>query len=318
MPRSFLRKINPLPFSRGQAKAWIRSLRSDIRLQWKEDEGAMKITLRKAWETRSSATLHLMLEALDQLQADELKSINVSVYCTDHPPQHLDLVIAIQKVAAFLRLSGKQRHHILTYASADGDKRVRLVPDFIFYNWPQVGIANFDQLAASIISASSAEPTYPSLFWAGAASHSSRKHLLTLKNDSPLYDFREIIWDRQDPNCLRSSSYVSLIDHVKFKYLLDVEGNGYSGRVKLLMFTRRPIFLQDRPYKEYFYSDLKPYVHYIPVKRDFSDLQDQLTWAEVNPEQCQLIANQALDYARLNFSTAKAVQCFANCLRELD
>jgi hypothetical protein len=182
----------------------------------------------------------------------------------------------------------------------------------------QVGIATFDQVATSIASASVAEPIYPSLFWAGAASHPSRKYLLTLRNDSAHYDFREIVWDRKDPDRLSSSGYVSLIDHVQFKYLLDVEGNGYSGRVKLLMFTRRPIFLQDRPYKEYFYSDLKPYVHYIPVKRDFSDLQDQLTWAEVNPEQCQLIANQALDYARLNFSTAKAVQCLANCLRELD
>ena len=32
---------------------------------------------------------------------------------------------------------------------------------------------------------------------------------------------------------------------------------------------------QDSDLEEFFYPDLKPYEHYIPIKRDFSDLETQ-------------------------------------------
>ena len=43
---------------------------------------------------------------------------------------------------------------------------------------------------------------------------------------------------------------------------------------------------QDSDLEEFFYPDLKPYEHYIPIKRDFSDLETQappsvLLWVAV-------------------------------------
>ena len=43
---------------------------------------------------------------------------------------------------------------------------------------------------------------------------------------------------------------------------------------------------QDSELEEFFYPDLKPYEHYIPIKRDFSDLETQappsvLLWVAV-------------------------------------
>ena len=32
----------------------------------------------------------------------------------------------------------------------------------------------------------------------------------------------------------------------------------------------------DSPHREFWYSDAVPYVHFLPVKRDVSDLADQL------------------------------------------
>jgi len=43
-------------------------------------------------------------------------------------------------------------------------------------------------------------------------------------------------------------------------------------------------------------SKLVPYIHYVPVKRDGSDLLSQLEWAMKNDDKCKLISEQATVY----------------------
>jgi len=37
-------------------------------------------------------------------------------------------------------------------------------------------------------------------------------------------------------------------------------------------------------FAQYFYGDLKPYVHYVPVKKDYSDLISQIEWLRQNDD----------------------------------
>jgi len=71
------------------------------------------------------------------------------------------------------------------------------------------------------------------------------------------------------------------------------------------MYTKRPILYVDRYYVEYFQDDLKPYVHYIPVKMDLSDLWIQVRWIVSNPEKCKEIAMNAFEYATTHFTKDK-------------
>lgn len=93
-----------------------------------------------------------------------------------------------------------------------------------------------------------------------------------------------------------------------YRYLIDVGGNGYSGRVKYLLFSGRPLLMVDRLYVEYFHSDLIPYVHYIPVKMDLSDLLEKERWMRENEGKCQEIAQSAFDFAVANFSKEKILE----------
>jgi len=97
-------------------------------------------------------------------------------------------------------------------------------------------------------------------------------------------------------------NYLSLPDLMKYKYLIDIGGNGYSGRLKFLLFSKRPLLIVDRNYIEYFHDDLVPYLHYIPVKMDLSDLDEQVNWMISNPEKSLEIANNAFEYAMNNFN----------------
>lgn len=93
-----------------------------------------------------------------------------------------------------------------------------------------------------------------------------------------------------------------------YRYLIDVGGNGYSGRLKYLMFSRRPLIVVDRLYIEYYHSKLIPYMHYIPVKMDLSDLLDQVGWMKENEQKCSEIASNAFDFATKNFSQEKILE----------
>ena len=91
----------------------------------------------------------------------------------------------------------------------------------------------------------------------------------------------------------------------KFKIVLDIGGIGYSGRLKYLLFSGRPLIFVDRPYVEYFHDDLIPYKHYIPVKRDLSDLVDKTKWILENYDEALMIAKNARDFALQEFTAAK-------------
>lgn len=58
------------------------------------------------------------------------------------------------------------------------------------------------------------------------------------------------------------------------------------------------VFKQDSEYYEFFYNELQPNVHYIPVKRDLSDLVEKVKWAISNDEAVMEIAENGRNYAR--------------------
>ena len=50
--------------------------------------------------------------------------------------------------------------------------------------------------------------------------------------------------------------------------------------------------------QEFFYSALRPYVHYLPLARNLSDIHDIIQWARANPIIVQAILNEARFFRR--------------------
>lgn len=50
------------------------------------------------------------------------------------------------------------------------------------------------------------------------------------------------------------------------------------------------VFKPDSKYFEHFYEDLKPYIHYIPVEKDLSNLVEKIKWAQENDKRAKEIA----------------------------
>jgi len=67
----------------------------------------------------------------------------------------------------------------------------------------------------------------------------------------------------------------------QYKYVLDVDGNGWSSRFKRLM-TSNSLVFKSTIYPEWYQDRIAPWVHYVPVKVDFSDLYDSLIFFRGN------------------------------------
>lgn len=83
-------------------------------------------------------------------------------------------------------------------------------------------------------------------------------------------------------------------DFLKYKYILSVEGNDVATNLKWAL-SSNSVVIMHKPYVESWFSEslLEPWVHYVPVKDDFSDLYTIKKWCDENPEKCKEIIHNA-------------------------
>lgn len=172
-------------------------------------------------------------------------------------------------------------------------------PDWTSVSWPKVIAKDFSTTVYFILEASASTPKNNKVGWVGdtrsplpeRVEYKTRPMLLEFTaNYSHLFDFRH-----HTPGPWGHVDMVQLVSD--YAYLLDIGGNGYSGRLKYLLWSGRPLLYVERDHIEYFNAYLKPNVHYIPVKQDLSDLVSQTEWVVNNPEKASEIAQNAVEFA---------------------
>lgn len=264
-----------------------------IKIRYNVREGNLRIYCPKSFEDRAIKTTMMFMQAFELIR----------------PQIHKDFAITIS-VDDFYRRDKK----VFAYACDKNTTNVILIPDFCFWNWKESGMNDYEEMCNEMLKASQKQPVYNKLFWIGnVATHPSRSKLCEIAQSDNRIEAYGMNWVDENGK-IGPTKFVSLIDHTKYKYLIDIQGRGYSGRVKMLMFSGRPLFIADRRWKEYWTDDLVPFVHYIPVKEDLSDLKSQLDWAENNPEKASEIAQNAQNYASHNLRRKNAIEHYAKSI----
>jgi hypothetical protein len=110
-------------------------------------------------------------------------------------------------------------------------------------------------------------------------------------------DSREADWQ----TCGQTvAPYTSPKEMAKYKYQIDFSGIGGTTWLGTISKLAMPgvLFHHDAPTKDWFHDDIQPWVHYIPVNMNLSNLEDMFRWAESHHEQAKQIAQRAQDFAR--------------------
>lgn len=113
-------------------------------------------------------------------------------------------------------------------------------------------------------------------------------------------------------------SFLSPLEQSNYKYIINVDGHVSAFRLSLEMNMGCVILMVESPWTIWFKPMLIPYVHYVPVKSDLSNLIQQIKWCRDNDKKCQEIVkntqlffdtylqrNGIMDYMQLLFTKMK-------------
>uniref|UniRef100_A0A6C0F9K4 Glycosyl transferase CAP10 domain-containing protein n=1 Tax=viral metagenome TaxID=1070528 RepID=A0A6C0F9K4_9ZZZZ len=89
------------------------------------------------------------------------------------------------------------------------------------------------------------------------------------------------------------------IENYKYKYVINIDGFGpaWSG-LYLKLCSKCLVFCIESQFKQWYYEGLLPWVHYVPIKSDMSDLEDQVKWAINNDEKAKNIAEASYKFMK--------------------
>jgi hypothetical protein len=160
---------------------------------------------------------------------------------------------------------------------------INTIPNFSFYQWKDtimnksdINIKTFFHTKQEILSNKTDwNNKINKIMWSGVKSNIIRERMNVLKTN-----------DRYEYNLIESYSgskhkFYDLKDHGNYKYLLDLEGIGYSGRFPYLALTGSCVILlenthPDRNFKLYYDEYFQENIHYIKVKYDSNTTIDEI------------------------------------------
>jgi len=85
-----------------------------------------------------------------------------------------------------------------------------------------------------------------------------------------------------------------LEEMLKYKYLVSIEGNDVSSGLKWMLFSNSVVLTPPITWESWAMETfLKPFVHYIPIHANMSNVDEMISWAESHQEECQTIVKRS-------------------------
>ncbi len=91
--------------------------------------------------------------------------------------------------------------------------------------------------------------------------------------------------------------FVPPVEHLAYKYLVAIDGDAIADSLQWQLFSGCTILKNNSPQVQWFYDELKPYVHYVPYNSNQVDFEQQVHWLLNNDQQAQEIAENAACFA---------------------
>lgn len=195
---------------------------------------------------------------------------------------------------------------------------VWLIPEFSFWTYPRVAgsFADFQRRAQD--GAVPFAKKKDKLVWRGTPyfNFEVRLPLLAQSANQTWSDVRpvdESVLEQCPTKHADAAARISMADHCSYKYAMHTEGTTWSSRLSYLLSCNTVMLAHQLRYKAHLYHLLEhagPQQNYVLVRRDFADLGDKMKVLMANPQQSQLIADNAARVFRDQYLTPAAQTCY--------
>ncbi|KAG9348801.1 hypothetical protein JZ751_029118 [Albula glossodonta] len=252
---------------------------------------------------RCSGVEHFILQVIDGLPDVEMV-INVRDY-----PQVPHWVQPVLPVLSF---------------SKTPDYKDIMYPAWTFWEggpavWPiyPTGLGRWDLMRGNLKKSAAQWPwgkKEPRGFFRGSRTSPERDPLILLSREDPdlvdaEYTKNQAWKSEKDTLGKPPAKEIPLVDHCRYKYLFNFRGVAASFRLKHLFLCGSLVFHVGEEWLEFFYPQLRPWVHYIPVKQDLSDLRELLQFVKENDGIAQEVAKRGQDFI-LEHLRMEDVSCY--------
>ncbi len=96
-------------------------------------------------------------------------------------------------------------------------------------------------------------------------------------------------------------------EFARYRYLVDIDGNTNSWGLLAKLAMGSCILKVQSTYRQWYYGDLRPWEHYLPIRADLSDLEDKVLWCREHDDDARQIAEAGKRFAgQLVFGTEMA------------
>jgi hypothetical protein len=202
---------------------------------------------------------------------------------------------------------GKNKNTIRNNTHTDG---IVSIPCFSFWNWPEAGITRWNKKMISIKQASdkkSFDERIDKLFWRGARTGYRGDFVNLTGKHRNLMDVSFMEWQGSKFH----PQYRTLEQHCDYKYLLHLEGNTFSGRLKYLLLCSSPvIFAQIDGWEEFWYHLLKHQENIIILNsRDEAQLLNMTSYLLTDSERASRIGINGQNII-LKYLNEQAIICY--------
>ena len=155
------------------------------------------------------------------------------------------------------------------------------------------------------------ESKKPMLFWRGSIASSTgfREKLVALSSCYPELINAQFV-DK------RTVKFVKPEDHLDYKYLISVDGIRCTWvRLVWHLHSNSLVFKHQSNQVQWFYKGIQPYVHYVPVKDEYS-LLERIQWAQSHPLEVRTIVENASLFVEKNLALEDMYHYFIVLLSE--
>ena len=90
---------------------------------------------------------------------------------------------------------------------------------------------------------------------------------------------------------------MSYQEQLKSKFIISIEGNDVASNLKWLLLSKSVVLMPIPKICSWFMEDhLQPFIHFVPLKDDFTDLEEKYNWCLNNLDDCEKISQNATKY----------------------
>jgi hypothetical protein len=114
------------------------------------------------------------------------------------------------------------------------------------------------------------------------------KYNFTTRRDIEVTQREYFNSDKVPKTNIVAPQWIDRKEQIKYKYVLDIDGNSSTWDATAWKLNSGSVLLKtDSAWRQWFYDELLPWTHYVPIKDDFSDIDEKFAWCESHQDECR-------------------------------